>query len=559
MKDERKTQVQLIEELNDLRRQLTGCQVRSQALDQFQQAVRGMQKSDDIDRVVENLGTCLASMGIHFLEYGIVLIDDASTPLQITSRTRDVEGEWRAMSSTSPDGIRDYVQRWQRQEIFYRRDLEDEDAYGLGKALKRRIGLTVRSVIDFPFSHGCLAINSDEANAFGEQDIKDLQVLADILSGSFQRQEELKRLEAHNWELESEISERKKTEETLRESEERLQKAFDEIEALKERLEAENTVLRQEIQTFGHPSIIGESAVMKSMMAQVAEVAETNATVLVFGETGTGKELVARAIHDLSSRRERPFVAINCAAIPTALVESELFGREKGAYTGALTRQAGRFEVADGSTLFLDEIGELPQEIQIKLLRVLEEGEFERIGSSKTMRVDVRIVAASNKDLEEEVAAGRFRADLFYRLNVYPLNLPPLRERTGDIPVLMWAFVSEFAARMGKRIDSIPPDAVKDLERYSWPGNVRELRNIIERSMIRASSSKLRIELPKSVSRAAPSTKTLAEAERQHILEALEAANWRVRGKRGAAERLGLPPSTLESRMKKLDIRRPIP
>jgi formate hydrogenlyase transcriptional activator len=340
-------------------------------------------------------------------------------------------------------------------------------------------------------------------------------------------------------------------------AEEELERALAEVRQLKERLEAENLVLRQEVKDLGHPNIVGESVVMKRTMAQVAEVADTDTTVLILGETGTGKELVARAIHDMSSRKNRPFVAVNCAAIPSALVESELFGREKGAYTGALTRQAGRFEVADGSTLFLDEIGELPIEIQVKLLRVLEQGEFERVGSSKTMRVDVRIVAASNRDLQEQVAAGAFRSDLYYRLNVYPIDLPPLRERMGDIPLLTWAFVGEFAARMGKRIDTIPQSAMEALGQYPWPGNVRELRNVIERSMIRTSGPALRVEIPSVPGQGSSESKTLAEVDREHIVGVLEAVNWRVSGMGGAAEQLGLKPTTLEWRMQKLGIRRP--
>jgi formate hydrogenlyase transcriptional activator len=287
-------------------------------------------------------------------------------------------------------------------------------------------------------------------------------------------------------------------------------------------------------------------------------VAGTPATVLLIGETGTGKELLARAIHNLSPRCARPMVTLNCAALPATLVESELFGREKGAFTGAVTRQIGRFELADGSTLFLDEIGELPLELQAKLLRVLQEGQFERLGSSKPIKTDVRIIAATNRDLEKAVKEGRFREDLYYRLNVFPITMPPLRQRREDIPLLVSAFAKDIVRTLGKTIDAIPRSTLTELQRYSWPGNIRELRNVVERALIVCRGSTLHFDLPAQASTSAvvgsPPNRTLEEVERRHILSVLEETGWRVSGKNGAAAILGLNRSTLESRMAKLGI-----
>ena len=276
--------------------------------------------------------------------------------------------------------------------------------------------------------------------------------------------------------------------------------------------------------------------------------------MLILGETGTGKELLTRAIHDLSPRKGRPLVKVNCAALPSTLVESELFGREKGAYTGALSRQTGRFEVADGSTIFLDEICELPLELQVKLLRVLQDGQFERLGSSKTIEVDVRVIAATNRDIEKAVREGNFREDLFYRLNVFPITVPPLRERREDIPLLIWVFVEEFDKTMGKTIENIPQKSMDLLQRYSWPGNIRELRNVIERAMIVSKGATLQIDIPTIGESQTFSRGTLEEVEKKHITEVLESTGWKVSGEKGAAKILDLNPKTLESRMKKLGI-----
>ncbi|NWF54306.1 MAG: sigma 54-interacting transcriptional regulator [Syntrophaceae bacterium] len=339
-----------------------------------------------------------------------------------------------------------------------------------------------------------------------------------------------------------------------------LRKALSEIKTMKDQLEAENIYFRQEIKMkhqFDH--ILGESDGLKYVLYRVEQVAPANTTVLILGETGTGKELVAAAIHNLSPRKDRPMITVNCAALPANLMESELFGREKGAFTGADTRQVGRFEVADGSTLCLDEIGELPLEAQAKLLRAIQNNEFERLGSSRTIKVDVRIVATTNRNLEEEVRKGRFRQDLYYRLNVFPITVPPLRQRKEDIPLLVQAFIDRYARKLGKRITSIPKETMKALQDYPWPGNVRELESVLERAVILCPGPVLQLadklevfSIPFS-----SSMKTLEETERNQILKTLAETRWRIEGKDGAAAILGLNPSTLRARMHKLGIVRP--
>ena len=340
--------------------------------------------------------------------------------------------------------------------------------------------------------------------------------------------------------------------------ENQLRVRLEEIEGLKQQLEKENIYLREEIELQNvHEEIVGRSQAMKVILAQVEQVTRTDATVLIQGETGTGKELLARAVHRLSARKDRPLVTVNCASLPPTLIESELFGREKGAYTGAMTRMTGRFEMADRATLFLDEIGELPQDIQAKLLRVLEEGRFERLGSTKPLQANVRIIAATNRDLAHDVDEGKFRKDLYYRLNVFPIAVPPLRERPEDIPLLVWAFVRQFEKKMGKRIDHIPRKSMEDLQHYLWPGNARELRNVVEHAMIVSSSKTLDVRVPRLASSDIPANLSLEDAERRHILGVLQKSDWRLTGRGGAAEVLGLKRTTLQSKMKKLGIRRP--
>jgi transcriptional regulator with GAF, ATPase, and Fis domain len=290
------------------------------------------------------------------------------------------------------------------------------------------------------------------------------------------------------------------------------------------------------------------------VLAMVEQVAPTSSTVLVNGETGTGKELIALAIHKHSPRRDRLMVKVNCASLPPSLVESELFGRERGAYTGALTRQIGRFELADNSTLFLDEISELSLELQTKLLRVLQEGEFERLGSPRTIKVNVRLIAATNRNLLQEVSSGRFREDLFYRLNVFPITIPPLRERLDDIPLLVWEFVRELNEKMGKRISRISKKEMSSLQAYPWPGNIRELRNVIEHAAIISTTDELKVKLPENSSRTMSPRLTLEEMERRYIADVIRQTGWRIKGDGGAAQILGMNPATLYSRMKKLDI-----
>lgn len=340
--------------------------------------------------------------------------------------------------------------------------------------------------------------------------------------------------------------------------------SFQEIEQLKNKLSSEKLYLEQELQTtYNFQEIIGQSQALRRILKQVETAAPTDSTILIQGETGTGKELIARAIHNLSERRERTLVKVNCAAIPTGLLESELFGHERGAFTGAVSQRAGRFELANRGTLFLDEVGDIPLELQPKLLRVLQEHEFERLGSSRTIQVNVRLVAATNSDLEQMVADRKYRSDLYYRLNVFPIMLPPLRERPEDIPVLARFFAQKFARRMRKRIESIPASSLAALTSYHWPGNVRELENFIERAVILTGGSELEIPLGELKKADAPPAHapveitTLESAERDHILRALKETNWVIGGTSGAAARLGMKRTTLQSRMQKLGISRP--
>lgn len=344
-----------------------------------------------------------------------------------------------------------------------------------------------------------------------------------------------------------------------REAEAQLQNHHDEIEQLKDRLENENVYLREEIElNFRHDRMVGESKPVKKMLSLAEQVARESASVLILGETGTGKEILAHTIHQMSARGKRAMVKVNCAALPATLIESELFGREKGAFTGALSRQVGRFEAADGSTIFLDEIGDLPLELQTKLLRVLQEGQFERLGQTDTITVDVRVIAAANQDLAAAVKAGRFRRDLFYRLNVFPITVPPLRDRCDDIPLLVWSFIRDFGQSMGKKIDKIPKKTMDMLMHNTWPGNIRELKNIIERAMIVSTGSTLNLNKLEPEESESSQGMKLEEVERNHIQRVLASAGWRIRGKSGAAAILGMKPTTLDSRIRKLGIpRRP--
>ncbi len=342
-----------------------------------------------------------------------------------------------------------------------------------------------------------------------------------------------------------------------------LRASMAEIQQLNRRLTADNVCLKEDIKTFhDFDEIVGESAVMRDALERIAQVAPLNCAVLLLGETGTGKELFAHAVHERSRRRSRVLVRVNCAALPPSLIESEFFGHEKGAFTGAVSLRQGRFELADGGTLFLDEIGDLPLEMQGKLLRVLQEGEFERVGSSRTRRADVRVIAATHHDLEAAVAKGQFRADLYYRLSVFPIKVPPLRERREDISSLVWFFIHNHQRELGRRITGVPDEVMSALARHDWPGNVRELENAIERALIRSTGDTLQLDATFGDGlreREPAASGTLDEVQRVHIENTLRQCNWRINGIGNAAERLGLHPNTLRFRMKKLGItvRRP--
>jgi len=365
-----------------------------------------------------------------------------------------------------------------------------------------------------------------------------------------------------NGDLHQEILERKRAEEALQENVAALKNAFDEIQVLKDQLYKENLALREEIDVSRmFEEIVGSSPALQVVLSRVAKVAPTDSTVLITGETGTGKELIARAIHKRSQRDSRAFVSVNCAAIPRDLIASELFGHEKGAFTGATQRRLGRFESADRGTIFLDEIGELPAEMQIALLRVLQEREFQRVGGNELISTDVRVVAATNRDLQAAIAEGRFRDDLFYRLNVFPIEVPPLRERKEDIPLLVEYFVDRYASQAGKKITAISKRSMELLQTYRWPGNIRELQNVIERSVIISDSESLCVDeswlagpSASTDSGIQPFSDKLAAQEREMIESALAESNGRVSGPRGAAARLGIPQSTLDSKIKALKI-----
>jgi formate hydrogenlyase transcriptional activator len=342
--------------------------------------------------------------------------------------------------------------------------------------------------------------------------------------------------------------------------EQELRDSLHEIRDLQRRLEAENRYLREEIAvTAGFEEIAGRSRAIREVLALAAQVAPAPTAVLLLGETGTGKELLARAIHARSPRAERPLIKVNCAALPASLIESELFGHEKGAFTGATSAKPGRFELADGGTLFLDEVGDIPPEVQVKLLRVLQDGEFERVGAVRTRKTDVRLVAATNRDLERAMAEGRFREDLFYRLSAFPIRLPPLRDRREDIPILVWELIQRRQSELGRRIERVPEKAMDALVRYAWPGNVRELGNVLERALILSSGPVLSLDPAfAGAAKASPRpAERIDEVERVHFVRVLERCHWRISGAGNAAEVLGLNPSTLRSRLKKLGVARP--
>ncbi len=428
-----------------------------------------------------------------------------------------------------------WTDMWRRGEMFSVSDVDElPDSQWREKKYCREMG-GIKSFLFIPLSVGGAVVGLVSFASYRvkrtwpDPFVKRLRILGDVFGNALERKR----------------------------SDQKIQKALAEIEELTQRLEAENHYLRDQIKIEQiHEEIVGQSDAIRRALLQVEQVAGTDSTVLILGETGTGKELIARAIHRLSGRKNNAMIKLNCAALPPTLIEAELFGREKGAYTGASTAQIGRFEAADGSTIFLDEIGELPPELQAKLLRVLQDGQFERLGSSTPVKVDVRVIAATNRDLAKAVREGRFREDLYYRLNVFPISVPPLRERPDDIPLLVWAMVKEFGKIFGKTIERIPRKNMDALMGYRWPGNIRELRNVVERAMILNLDSILVVDLPDKPAAGIAQVSSLEEMERAHILAAMERTGWRVRGKNGAAEILGLKPTTLESKMKKLGVRR---
>ena len=385
---------------------------------------------------------------------------------------------------------------------------------------------------------GCVGFaNMREEKAWSESQIERFHFITDVFASALAR---------------------RRAEQALVETNERWSRSVEELKIAQEQLRQENLCLTEEVQARReHTPIVGNSERLVKVIRQSERVAGTDSTVLILGETGTGKELLAQYIHRISGRNAKPFISTNIAAIPATLLESELFGREKGAYTGALNREIGRFQMADGGTLFLDEIGEMPIETQSKLLRVLQTGEFERLGSGNTLRVDVRVIAATNRDLSQLLTVGVFRQDLLYRLNVFPITLPPLRDRPEDIPLLVWTFMRELSQRMGRAFERIRKKDMDALQSYAWPGNVRELRNVVERSMILSEEPELRLVLPDSGNgKQADNTRTLVEVEKQHILKVLESSSGRIRGAGGAAEILGIKPTTLYSLMARLGIQR---
>jgi len=425
--------------------------------------------------------------------------------------------------------------------------------------LKCEISLTRKDGTVLHVQFQSVAINIDG---------KDSRILSSIIDITVRRRLEKDLQGAHD-KLESIVSER--TEELTRanvlllqeidehkRAEESLQSAYEEIRLLKDQLQAENVYLQEEVaREYNFGEIIGHSDAISYVFFRVDQVAPQDVTVLLLGETGTGKGLIARAIHSRSARKDRPMITVNCTSLPANLIESELFGREKGAFTGAHARQVGRFELADGGTIFLDEIGEMPLELQCKLLRVIQDGEFERLGSPRTIKVNVRIIAASNRNLEDEIRAGRFREDLFYRLNVFPITIPPLRQRKDDIPLLVNYFVAKFNKKSGKKIATVSPETFNALQEYHWPGNVRELESVIERAVITSQGPALQVlDRFDTFPQKREDVKALAELEHDHILQVLQTTGWRIEGPKGAAVRLGLNPSTLRARMRKFGIRR---
>ena len=492
-----------------------------------------------------------------FRDIGVMLHDDAANVMRLYV-LEACDGPRREPVTEVPiDGsIAGWV--WQNQQPAIVNDLEHDTRFPATKKLRP---YPAKSSCSLPLTTahqrlGALIVWSEELGAYDELDLEFAQLVATQIAVAIDNAIHFEEAQLYQQQLASERD-------ALRRMLEENTQAYREIDALKNKLEEEKLYLEEEISDqFNSREIIGNSPSLKRALQAAQTVAATDSNVLIFGETGTGKELIARAIHNLSTRKEHTLVRVNCAAIPTGLLESEMFGHEKGAFTGAIEQRKGRFELAHKGTLFLDEVEDIPLDLQPKLLRVLQEQEFERLGSSRTTKVDVRVVAATNTDLEELVGEKKFRSDLFYRLNVFPITLPPLRERIEDIPLLVHFFTQKFAKRMKKPIERIPTEVVTALSRYSWPGNIRELQNLIERAVILSRGSVLEVpltELKQSgrVVTEQSASNSLESVERDHILRILRETNWVIGGPTGAATRLGLPRTTLNNKMQRLGITRP--
>ncbi len=486
----------------------------------------------EIDRALERILVYLGTDRASLME---LREDDGSIRVTHTARRHDspdipsLAGAVVARTWYAPSLIAGQVIRVNRVPDdlpdFGHSELEQAERYNFKSHLAVPLSIAGRFVC------GLATATCVEFRTFTEKDVQELRVIGQILSNALYRA----RLETD------------------------LRFTVDELRELRDSLRAENAYLREAIDTeVGFEQIVGRSSSLRRVVEQAAMVAETPSSVLLLGETGTGKELLARAIHSRSPRRERAFIKVNCAALPASLVESELFGHEKGAFTGATSSRPGRFELAHEGTLFLDEVGELAQDVQAKLLRVLQDGEFERVGGVQTRKVDVRIVAATNRDLAQAMAEGRFREDLFYRLATFPIQLPPLRERADDVPLLTWEFVHRRGPELGRRIGRISDEAMRALSSYPWPGNVRELGNVLERALILSKGLELELAgvLP-STPRAKPQAVELADVEREHIARVLERCGWKINGRGNAAETLGMHPNTLRARLAKLGLERP--
>ncbi len=498
-------------------------------------------RGEEIDAAVDD---CLARMGVYFgvesVSLGEISKSGELTPaLRVWGRLPSRGNSLALKPSPGPEMVAQFC----REGSFVYSRLEDLDEFPQYREHTRRMGAVAAAFWayrDLGSHVEGMAISSPNPKVWPDDIVERLGAVGEVLFNALYR----------------------------RRADLELQQAYDEIRKLKDHLEAENITLRKELRTsFEDDELIGKSHAFRIILYQMEQVGPTDSTVLILGETGTGKGLIARRIHRQSGRKDRPLVTVNCAALPATLIESELFGHEKGAFTGAVDRKIGRFELADGGTIFLDEIGDLPLELQAKLLRVLQDHEFERLGSSTTRTVDTRVIAVTNRNLDLLIEQGEFRADLYYRLSVFPIRIPSLRERRNDIPLLVWFFISNLQTRFGKTFETVPSRVMDALISYDWPGNVRELRNVVERAMILSPGARLELDdiFPENSRNKRATARTrkrqsenLKDVEREHIVRVLEECSWKVRGKNGAAERLGLKRSTLQSRMKRLGIQRPI-